>query len=201
MADIAKEKFEKEKETILKSLPDNVKSMFNVMGFCKAEVDEDDEENANKNNSEGDDYVPCLILNPYAVPPRPVRDVYWFDLYSKHKRTKTLKELEHLVYHYGADDPTDCYSFIPQDEFKTYDSGLAEGYDKLPAHIQSKVDSGADLTEEEEARVRGLKEMKEDAAKPAEERKRGNWEFKERHEVLADKEAGKEPPSKRQKKK
>lgn len=196
MAETAKVKFEKERETILKSLPDNVKAMFNVMGFCKAEVDEE-EENANQNA--GDDYVPCLILSPYAVPPRPVRDVYWFDMYSKCKRTKKLAELEYLVYHYGADDPADCYSFIAHDDFKSYETGLAEGYDKLPAHIQSKVDAGEELTEEEEQRVRGLKEMKEDAAKPAEERKRGNHDFKERHEVLEEK-AAKQPPAKRQKK-
>ena len=178
----AKAKFEKERETVLKSLPEALKNMFNVMGFCKAEVDED-EENANQNA--GDDYVPVLILSPYSVPPRPVRDVYWFDLYSKNKRTKKLDEMEYLVYHYGSEDPTDCYSFISQEEFKSYDTGLAEGYDKLPAHIQKKVDAGEELTEEEEQRVRGLEEMKEDALKPADERKRGNWQFKERYESLA----------------
>jgi hypothetical protein len=192
----AKSKFEKERETILKSLPDNLKSMFNEMGFCKVEVDEDDEENVNINA--GDEYVPCLILSPYSVPPRPVRDVYWFDLYSKCKRTKKLGEMEYLVYHYGSNDPLDCYSFIPHENFKSYDSGVAEGLDRLPESIQAKLDAGEELTEEEEMRVRGLEEMKEDAAKPAEERRRGNWEFKERHEALAE---GKEPAKKRQRKK
>ena len=102
--------------------------------------------------------------------------------------------MEYLVYHYGADDPLDCYSFIPQDEFKSWDTGVAEGYDKLPAYLQSKVDAGVELTEEEQQRVRGIEEAKEDALKPAEERKRGNWQFKERHEETA-------PPAKRQRKK
>lgn len=201
MAAVAKGKFEKEKETILKSLPDSVKAMFGVIGFCKAEVDEDDE---NANANAGDDYVPCLILDPYDVPPRPVRDTYWFDMYSRYKRTKKLAEMDYLVYHYGSDDPMDCYSFIEQKDFKTYEEGLAAGYDKLPAHIQAKVDAGTELEEEEEQRVRGLEEMKEDVDKPAEERKRGNFTFKERHEVLEDKEAGggkDGPPAKRQKKK
>ena len=43
------------------------------------------------------------------------------------------------------------------------------------------------MTEEEQQRVRGLEEMKEDALKPADERKRGNWQFKERHETMAEK--------------
>lgn len=193
----AKEKFEKEKEKILKELPDTVKSMFGVMGFCKAEVeddsDDDDDEPKKLAPSVEADYVPVLIVSPYDVPPRPVRDVYWFDMFSKFKRSKKLAEIEYLVYHYGSEDPLDCYSFIPQDEFKTYDNGLAEGFDKLPAAIQSKLDTGVPLTEEEEQRVRGLEEMREDALKPAEERKRGNWQFKERHEEE------KAPPAKRQK--
>ncbi|CAB9524415.1 expressed unknown protein [Seminavis robusta] len=197
MAAVAKGKFEKEKETILKSLPEEVTSMFGIMGFCKAEEDDDeDEENAGK--ATDPDYVPCLVLSPYSVPPRPVRDVYWWDFYSTRKRKKQLKKLEYLVYHYGIDDPLDCYSFVTQEDFVTYDDGLKAGYDKLPSAIQAKVDAGEELTEEEERRVRGLKEMNEDAEKPAEDRRRGNWEFKERHEQMEEKKGG--PPRKRQKK-
>ena len=190
MSAAAKASFEKERETVLASLPDNIKDMFGIMGFCKVDQDDDEEED------KPDEYVPCLVLNPYEVPPRPVRDVYWWDCYATRKRKKELGKLEYLVYHYGIDDPTDCYSFIQQDDFVTYDEGLAEGYDKLPAAIQSKIDAGDELTEEEEQRVRGIKEMREDALKEKEERKRGNWIFKERHELLE----AKEPPKKRQKK-
>jgi hypothetical protein len=190
----AKEKFEQERDKILKELPDNVKAMFGTMGFCKAEHDEEEEENYPE-----EDWIPVLVVSPYEVPPRPVRDVYWFDLFSKMKRTKKLAELEYLVYHYGSDDPLDCYSFIPQNEFKSYEDGIAEGYDNLPSFIQTKVDSGEELTEEEQMRVRGLQEMKEDALKPAAERKRGNWQFKERHEEKSEAPV-KKPPAKRQKK-
>ena len=116
--------------------------------------------------------------------------------FTAEKRKKELKKLEYLVYHYGIDDPTDCYSFIQQDAFVSYDDGIAEGYGELPAAIQAKVDAGDELTEEEEQRVRGIKEMKEDALKEKGERKRGNWQFKERHELLE----AKEPAKKRQKK-
>jgi hypothetical protein len=193
----AKDSFEKEREQILASLPDNVKDMFGIMGFCK--VDQDDDEDEDEENSKPppvDEYVPCLVLNPYEVPPRPVRDVYWWDCYSIRKRKKQLKKLEYLVYHYGTDDPDDCYSFIQQDDFVSYDDGIAQGYGKLPAAIQSKLDAGDELTYEEEKRVRGLKEMEEDAPKEKGERKRGNWQFKERHELLE----AKEPANKRQKK-
>lgn len=193
MGDSDKEKFEKEREKILSELPESVKKMFGTIGFCRAEPDDDsDAEDAKENK--GDDFVPCLIVSPYEVPPRPVRDVYWYDMFSTSKRKKALEKLDYLVFHYGSDDPLDCYSFIPQDEFKSYETGLAEGYDKLPESIQKKVDAGQELTEDEQMRVRGLEQMKEDAAKEPSERKRGNWQFKERHEET------KKPPAKRQKK-
>jgi hypothetical protein len=195
MAAEAKASFEKEREQILESLPDNVKDMFGIMGFCKVDQDDEDEDEENT-KPPVDEYVPCLVLNPYEVPPRPVRDVYWWDCYSIRKRKKELKKLEYLVYHYGIDDPMDCYSFVQQDEFVSYDDGIAEGYNKLPAAIQAKVDAGDELTEEEEQRVRGIKEMEEDALKEKGERKRGNYQFKERHELLETK----EPAKKRQKK-
>lgn len=193
----AKEQFEQEKEKILGELPDNVKKMFGTIGFCRAEPDDDSDTEGGKED-EGDDFVPCLIVSPYEVPPRPVRDVYWFDIFSKNKRSKSLAKLDYLVFHYGADDPLDCYSFIPQDEFISYDIGLKEGYDKLPESIQRKIDAGEELTENEQTRVRGLEQMKEDAEKPAAERKRGNWQFKERHEEMVDN-SSRKPPTKRQK--
>lgn len=199
MSDLAQAKFEKEKEQVLKSLPDTFKKTFGVIGFCKHEPDEDEEENANANA--GEEYIPCLILGPYSIPPRPFRDVYWWDYYSKAKRTKKLGEMEYLVYHYGATDNNDCYSFITQENFKSYEDGLAEGLDKLPASLQAKVDAGEELTEEEQVRVNGLKEIKEDVDKAPEDRKRGNWQFKERHEVMREKEACGPSPPKRQKKK
>jgi len=70
---------------------------------------------------------------------------------------------------------------------------VAAGYDKLPADLQAKVDAGADLTEDEEERVRGIKEMLEDVPKAPEDRKRGIL-FVERHD---ERKGG--PPSKKRK--
>lgn len=191
------EKFELEKDGILKSLPDNITAMFGTIGFCKDEEDDDsDDEGAKKPAAApGEDMVACLVMDPYDVPPRPVRDVYWHNIYMIAKKKKKLKDLQYLVYHYGADDPDDCYSFISHEDFVSYESGLKAGYDKLPGFIQSRVDAGAALSEDEQKRVRGLVEMKEDALKDASERKRGNYPFLERHEK------DDAPPAKRQKKK
>lgn len=174
----AKNKFEKEREQTLKALPDSVKQMFGQIGF----VSSDDEEIA----------LPVLIVSPYQVPPKPVRDIYWYDYFSKAKRAKKLSELAYLVYHYGHNDPDDYYSFVEQSDFVSYEQGLERGYHILPDGLAGKEN----LTEEEEIRVRGIAEMEEDVAKEPEERMRGAVGFQERHEQM--KEAP--PAAKRQKK-
>lgn len=205
----AKKKFEAEREKILSELPQHIKDMFGTIGFAPAEIDnnddDDDDENGGNNNRrqtpEADNAVvmiPVLILSPYDVPPKPVRDVYWFDLFSKCKRSKSLAQLAYLVYHYGADNPDDCYSFIEQEDFISYEHGCAAGYDQLPVELRDKIAHHVHLTEQEATRVRGIQELNEDAPKHASERKRGNEGFKERHEML--KEKLQQPPAKRQKK-
>jgi FtsZ-binding cell division protein ZapB len=174
--------------------------MFGTIGFAPADSgegdDDDDEENVKKeNDGAATRMIPVLILSPYDVPPKPVRDVYWFDLFSKSKRSKSLNKLAYLVYHYGADDPEDCYSFIEQEDFVSYEDGVNQGLNVLDADLEQKVQSGVELTEEEAMRVRGLQELNEDVLKEAADRKRGNDGFKERHEMLA----VKKPPAKRQK--
>jgi hypothetical protein len=195
------EEFEKDKQIILKSLPDNIKDMFNVIGFSRVEHEEDDDdEGDNGGNVAGveEEYVPCLILSPFDVPPRPVRDVYWNSLYMTAKKKKKLQELEYLAYQYGADDPEDCYHFIAHDDFISYEAGVKAGYDQVPSRIQEKLDSGIELSVEEEIRVRGLREIKEDAAKEPQDRARGNHTFQERHEVASVPTAP-EPASKKRK--
>jgi len=187
----AKDAHEKEKEKILQDLPESIKDMFGIIGFAPSEFDEND-------------IIPVLVVNPYNVPPKPVRDVYWYDAYAKAKRSKKLSELPYLVYHYGADDPDDCYSFIDHDDFISYEEGHAKGYDILPPELQAKLDSSGtaavtELTEEEQLKVRGLKELMEDVPKDPSERHRG-FDFQERWEKLITEEAG-PPASKKQKKK
>jgi hypothetical protein len=187
----AKSRFEDERKQILSELPESIKAMFGTIGFAAAEFDENE-------------IIPVLVMSPYDVPPKPVRDVYWFDLFSKLKRTKSLDNLAYLVYHYGADDPDDCYSFIEQDDFISYEDGVKMGYNLLSSELVEKVRDGVELTEEEALKVRGINELNEDVLKEPSMRKRGNEGFKERHELLdkpiISKKASKQPPAKRQKK-
>jgi hypothetical protein len=168
----AKMKFEKEREKVLSEIPATVKAMFGQIGFSTSD--------------ETGELVPLLVLNPYDVPPKPVRDVYWFDMFSKNKRSKKLKKMSYLVYWYGSVDPDDCYSFIEQMDFISYENGEKRDLGILPKSIQDKIDENLPLSEEEEWQVRAIKEMEEDLPKAPEERRRGNIGFKERHEMLGD---------------
>jgi hypothetical protein len=80
----AKRKFEKERKKILSEIPANVKAMFGQIGFAIWE--------------EYEEMLPIWVLNPCDVPPKPVRDVYWFDMFSKAKRSKKLAKMSYLVY-------------------------------------------------------------------------------------------------------
>lgn len=168
----AKKKFEKEREKVLSEIPASVKAMFGQIGFALSE--------------ELGELAPILIVNPYDVPPKPVRDVYWFDMFSKGKRSKKLKSMSYLAYWYGSSDPDDCYSFIEQGDFEPYASGEQKGLGMLSKAVQDKIDDKLPLSEEDEFRIRAFEEMTEDVLKPPEERRRGNIGFLERHEMVPD---------------
>lgn len=181
----ARKDFEKSREKQLSELPESVKSMFGQIGFAFSE-------------DNGEEGVPVLVVSPYDVPPKPIRDIYWFDRFSKSKKSKKLAELSYLVYHYGSLDLDDCYSFVEQDDFLSYEIGKKNGYDMIPLEVQEKMSAGVELTEKESERVRGIQEMTEDIDKDPTERKRGYVDFKERHEE--DNCNDKKPPAKRQRK-
>lgn len=201
MAQEAKLKFEVERDDILKTLPDELKDVFGAIGFCQGE-DEDEEEGGAAGKPAA--FIPCLIVSPFDVPPKPVRDIYWMNLYTKAKRSKAkLKKLDYLVYVYGSDDPDDCYNFVAHEDFVALEDGRSRGYDALPKSVSSKSES--DRTETEAKLVRGLEEMKADLEKQPCDRKRGG-PFLERWETLSQEESGlKEdkdeapPPAKKQK--
>mmetsp|Transcript_9331 Transcript_9331/g.12376 ORF Transcript_9331/g.12376 Transcript_9331/m.12376 type:complete len:183 (-) Transcript_9331:282-830(-) len=171
MAAAAQKRFEKERESILKELPESVTKMFGAIGFALPE----DEDVAGM--------IPVLVVSPYDVPPKPVRDVYWWGLFGQSKKDKAIDKLAYLVYHYGHDDPDDSYSFVEQDEFLPYETGKERGYHILSEALAAKVEAGAELAELEQITVRGLKEMREDLEKDPLDRKRG-VPFQERHEKL-----------------
>jgi len=194
-----KEKFEKEREETLKALPEELKQLFGTIGFCPADEDDDDSDDSEDDNEDGGGgekklsvqvpfvpyHQPVLIVSPYDVPPKPVRDIYWMDAFTKAKRSKAkLKKLDYLVYVYGSTNPNDCYHFVPQTEFVTYEEGLQRGY--------------CNEQQQNKRLGRGLKEMKVDLPKESEDRRKdhvGEETFLERYEENEDD----GPPSKKQK--
>ena len=61
-----KELFEKERDEILDEIPASVKERFGQIYFSKW----------------GGNFLPCLALSPFSVPPGPVRDM-WYTMYDK----------------------------------------------------------------------------------------------------------------------
>jgi hypothetical protein len=58
--------FEKERDEILSDIPYSVQDRFGQIFFTKW----------------GTNFMPCLALNPFSVPPGPVRDM-WYEMYEK----------------------------------------------------------------------------------------------------------------------
>jgi len=199
MAEDAKQKWEKERTDVLKALPDNLTEAFGTIGFCPGELDEDEN---NQSSALAQPYMqPVLIVSPYDVPPKPVRDIYWMDAFSKAKRSKAkLKKLDYLVYVYGSDDPDDCYNFVKHEDFISLEESQKQRLDVLPSAIAEKPAS--DRTDAENKLARALDEMRADIPKARGDRKYGE-PFLEGHEKMLAKEAEKAqsapPPAKKQK--
>lgn len=161
-----------------------------MIGFCPGDEDDDDSDS----DDDDDDskpkapfvpYFQPVLISPYDVPPKPVRDIYWMDAFTKAKRSKAkLKKLDYLVYVYGSNNPNDCYNFVNQSEFVSYEDGLKQGYCE---ENQEQQLSNKRLT-------RGLKEMKMDLQKEPTDRRKDHVDepFRERYEDDG-------PPSKKQK--
>jgi len=206
MADAAKAKFEKERNDVLKALPDELKDLFGTIGFCPGEEDDDDEEETTDSApppTKAQAFMqPVLIVSPYDVPPKPIRDIYWMDAFSKAKRSKAkLKKLDYLVYVYGSDDPDDCYNFLSHEDFVPLEQAKSKGLDVLPTAI---ADKPADKRTGSETRLaRALEEMKADLPKAPGERRKHGSPFLEAHEKLLAKEQqngqSSPPPAKKQK--
>jgi len=205
---LAKEKFEKERGETLTSLPEEITKWFGVIGFSPGEDDDDDgddddddDDDPTKKKAAVKFYQPILLVSPYDVPPKPVRDIYWMDTYTKAKRSKAkLKKLDYLAYVYGSDDPDDCYNFVPQHEFVSLEEGIQRGYDRVPSASSSSLLS----TDTQQRLRRGLQELHDDADKTPNERRikhTTDHPFLERHAKKKKKKeegASSSPPTKKQ---
>jgi hypothetical protein len=203
--------FEAERDKILSELPPVIRDSFGFIGFFLVEdngdddddEDDDDEDKAKKGASTPtpttEYYQPALIVSPFDVPPKPVRDIYWMDMFTKAKRSKAkLAAMDYLVYLYGSHDADDCYNFVAQDELVSFKDAQEQGLDQLPVELEEKQKSGVKLTHVESTLIRGYEEMKVDIDKEPQDRKpNAKFAFVERHEVK--KVASDGPPRKKQK--
>jgi hypothetical protein len=202
-----KETFEAGREKILSDLPEALKDQFGAIGFFLVEDDDDDDDDDDENNNtDGQDspprpayYQPVLIVNPFEVAPKPVRDIYWMEIFNKAKRSKAkMATLDYLVYVYGSDDPDDCYNFVSHDDFISLTDAQEHQLHVAPPELEGRAPK--DLSEVEVKLLAGLKEMQEDLAKEPRDRKpQSKFPFLERYQEREQKEAGRGPPTKKQK--
>lgn len=68
--------FEEARDMIMADVPDSTKESFGQIYFSKW----------------GKQFLPCLVMNPYSVPPGGVRDM-WLDMYDKVRNTKRRQGL------------------------------------------------------------------------------------------------------------
>jgi len=103
-------------------------------------------------------FLPIIELGPYHVPPGPVRNE-WIERFEK------KNQAPRLVYWYGStrNDLSSSFSFLSPNAIISYEQGLQQGRDQLSSNIQKKVASGKELTAKEDARVKGLAELKEES--------------------------------------
>jgi hypothetical protein len=101
-----------DRDDVLRQLPQSVQESFGTIGFAKfGQVKA----------------WPVLVLNPFDVPPQPVRAM-WRTMFARLKKSEQLDKLTCLVYWYGSrDDPNNMYSFIPRKLVKKYESVVKNG--------------------------------------------------------------------------
>ena len=100
-----------------------------------------------------------------------------------------------------------AYSLLPAKNVISYQDGVEQGHDKLPAKAQKKLDKGKSLTAMEELLQRGLELIKKDSDLPSDRRQSWIFDFEEEWEEDDEEEEEEEeeeivekPPPKKKKK-
>jgi hypothetical protein len=141
-------------EAVLASLPGYITSMFQEIGFAKW----------NK------DHLPVLFLNPFFVSSGTVRRDW--ESYYERFRTGKVKKMAHLVYWYGATNPSEMFSMMGPNTVVTYEEAKKKGLNTTPQRIIKKMEKGKALTQTEDMIFFGLKDLEADLLAPKESR----WE-------------------------
>ena len=130
-----KSDFKKEKQKILRQLPDELKVQFLEIGFAQF-----DHRSA---------YMPCLFLSPFDVA-WSVR-THWLDKFKRAKdSTAGFKDFPRLVYWYGEKSIEKSFSLISAKKCLSYEEACEIGVANMPKDIQKKVRKRKRLGKNEE---------------------------------------------------
>mmetsp|Transcript_2196 Transcript_2196/g.4627 ORF Transcript_2196/g.4627 Transcript_2196/m.4627 type:complete len:447 (-) Transcript_2196:437-1777(-) len=164
----AKKELEDEKNEIMGNVPHSIQSFWGEIGFAKW----------------GKSYLPVLNLGPYQVPPGEARNS-WMSMYQKMKeKGRSLEKMSFLVYWYGEEKRESYYSIVAHLSFIKYDDAKQKMKDFASAALK-KREAGKRPTADDQQKLRALDQMLEDLAKHPDQRKRGDVEFQERHQLLS----------------
>lgn len=118
-----KKEFEKKRSEVLAALPETYKSLFGRVGFAKTNY--------------GNEWLPCLFLGPYDVPPTSPMRQLWMEMFDK---LETKEEMPVLVYWYGSTDASNAHSIVP---YSCVQALIVRKHAvKLPKNIQQKLSFG-----------------------------------------------------------
>merc|ERR1712238_275140 len=137
--------FEKEKADILSKVDGKTRDDFLAVGFA----------HWSKN------YLPCIQLGPYDVPPDgvvPVRDS-WMKM--RNACAKGNRKLTRLIFWYGTteENMAQGYSFLPSSKLVSYEEGCRKGYNTITKKRKDNV-----------LFIDGMKELEEDEKREPNER-------------------------------
>lgn len=132
-------------ESILAKVPIHIKDLYQKVGFFK--------------DRKLNEYFPVLCLRPFSMPPGPSRD-------------QVLREPSEFVavYIYGKSSIDAAYQSIKWFRLIPYVTALKKGLNRVPEHIEAKLENKIPLSRWESELYAGLEQVKLEAAKESSDR-------------------------------
>jgi len=142
--------FNKEKQEILRQLPDKMKRQFLQIGFAQLEAKSA--------------FKPVIFLSPYDVF-YPVRTP-WLNQF---KKTTDLRKVPRIVYWYG-ENLENAFSLVSANQCLSYTKARERGVADMPKDVLQKIRRGKRLGKSEEKLQHIWKKMEADLDKAPEDR-------------------------------
>jgi len=155
--------FNKEKQEIMRQLPDEMKRQFLQVGFARLDA--------------RSGYKPVIFLSPYDVF-YPVRWP-WLDQF---KKTTDPQKVPRIVYWYGQEIEL-AFSIVTANNCLSYNEARKIGVADIPKDILQKIKRRKKLSKSEEKLYHSLKQIEEDIDKAPADRIRFE-KPKEDHELV-----------------